>query len=362
MKKKISNPYVIYFVNLIASGFFYSYMTTKMINFGIKNSLIIILLSSVVDLLLIFDIQTFRFSEKLPINWIPFITLVITGILLCLQTSTNNILVFLMAYFFISLMFSIVLLVFQTKIIIDELNLTMGFLNMQLLRNIAKMFGFFLGNIFGSIDSDKLFLYLCLVILLINIFIIMPYREKSKLEETIATRKVNQVSAYFFLGFLSTATVLWIPLLTKTFFEHHLLSISWLPFILPGVISTILLYVQKKTGWFIHNTVIEFCYFITFVAFFILRIEDSFPILQSVIFSFLVAFDLSLSVKIRKNFLQSNNKNNIKFLMQSLAVSSSIFSLIFSLFGKNNGIVELLLFVACIITAGYLIKKKDVYS
>lgn len=49
------NKYILYFINVFISGLVYSFMTSKLLSLGVHNSLIIIFIASVVDLVITYD-------------------------------------------------------------------------------------------------------------------------------------------------------------------------------------------------------------------------------------------------------------------------------------------------------------------
>lgn len=72
--EKTRDKYILYFINVFISGIVYSFMTSKLIFLEVNNSLIVILISSVVDLIIMYDIRKHSYFEKIP----PYIYSVIS--------------------------------------------------------------------------------------------------------------------------------------------------------------------------------------------------------------------------------------------------------------------------------------------
>ncbi|MCI1072651.1 hypothetical protein EFL99_11435 [Lactococcus lactis] len=355
-KKNIE--YAVYFLNLLASSLFYSYITTNLLEMNFSNSLFIVVLSSIASLIILGDTRYTRLLEKIQIRIFPILGLVIAIFLLIVSGKVNGIVLYLTAFFLMEIVVSVLLLVFQTTILKDEMSLTVGFLNMQLIRTIAVLFGFFIGTILGQLNYKNLFFYIFLVVIILNILATFNYSDKSKQIKEESTEKVKGIHFYFMIGFLSTSTVLWIPLLTKEFISEKMVTISWLPFVLPGVASMLFIILQKRRTWFFDSMFMELTFIPLFIIFIVSRFLGVFPIIQVVIFSIIVALSLSLGVRIRKTFLELNIKNNMKYILQSLTVSSAFISLFFSLLGTYERLVEVTLAILCMSCVCFMIIRR----
>ena len=358
--EKTRDKYILYFINVFISGIVYSFMTSKLIFLEVNNSLIVILISSVVDLIIMYDIRKHSYFEKIP----PYIYSVISLLfffLIYLINVTNQ-WFYLIVYFYLSFFFSIVILFLQIAILDYEQNIKLGFLNMQFMRSASKMLGFLIGIVLEILSSDIYFfsiLFLCVVVNIIGFRNLKwnNYEENEKrLELSIEGKRL-----YIILGIFSTATVLWIPLLVNTFNLYGLRSLSWVPFVLPGVLSMGLIHLQKKYRYLIDSLFMEYLYIPLMLCFLGLRMSNTFIVLQSILFSIIIAFSLSLSIKLRKYFLMINNRHDKRYLLQTLSMSSSIFSLIFSMLGVYRNYLEFILTMLCIVSVIYMIDKKENY-
>ncbi|MCL2114153.1 MAG: hypothetical protein FWH31_09475 [Streptococcaceae bacterium] len=350
--------YFLYFLNLISSSLLYSFITLTLISLQFSNSLIIVFLSSVASLLILGDIKYSQWLEKIPIKFFSLIAFSLSILLLVGSYFFEGKFLYLSFYFAMEIVILSLSLVFQTKILKDELTLSAGFLNMQILRTVATMFGFLIGSILGALNQSEIFFYVFILITAYNLFATFNYEEKAQRDFEFQQEKVKGKQFYFIIGLLSTATTLWIPLIIQTFVQKGIGIFSWIPFILPGIFATIFMLLQKRYISLFRSHLMEFVYIPLFLGFYFLRFENIFPMIQAILFSMITALSLSLTVRNRKYFLQLNLENNMKYILQSLAISSGLISLFFSLFGKYEKTIEFILMFLCLVSVGYMIKER----
>ena len=60
--------YSVYFLNLLISGFFYSFMTGTLIRFNSQNTLFILLIASGIDLLIMFLLKRTSWIQSLSLK------------------------------------------------------------------------------------------------------------------------------------------------------------------------------------------------------------------------------------------------------------------------------------------------------
>lgn len=355
------NKYILYFINVFISGLVYSFMTSKLLSLGIHNSLIIIFIASVVDLVITYDTKKSHHFEQISPYIYSLISLLVF-LLICLINSTAQ-WFYLIVYSYLSFFFSIVTLFLQTEILDYEQNVKLGFLNMQFMRSASKMIGFLLGILLEILSNDIYFLSILFLCFFANTIGLknLNWSSNKKIEKKVQLL-IKEKKAYILLGVFSTATVLWIPLLTGSFNLHGLKTFSWIPFVLPGIFSMGLIHLQKKYRFLIDSLFMEYSYIPLIICFFVLRMSNSFVILQSILFSIITALSLSLSIKVRKYFLMVNDKNNNLYLLQTLSMSSSVFSLVFSMLGGYRNYLESILLIMCIFNIIYMIIKKENYQ
>lgn len=362
---KLSNTekvYSVYFLNLLISGFFYSFMTGTLIRFNSQNTLFILLIASGIDFLIMFLLKRTSWIQGLSLKAYSWLSLLVFLFFFGWTYLQDQLYLYLSMYFAITLLMSCMSLLLQEQILKEELNLTTGFFNIQLLRNGSKMLGFFLGILLSGENLRVFFLYLCLLFLLLNAFFSFSLTDKLELESSEKQASIVGKESYLLLGVTGTTMVIWIPLITKTFIEENLHAISWLPFLLPGVASILLIQLQKKYLWLFTSTIIEYISLLLFVIFFYLRSVSLFPVLQAIIFSILTACLISLGIKIRNYFLNKNQENDMKYILQTLSVNGSLFSILLSLLGQQVSLLELGLFLANISIIIYLVFQKERYS
>lgn len=353
--------YIVYFLNLLISGLFYSFMTGTLIRFESQNTLLILLISSVVDLLLLFTLKKSTVIQSISLRSYSWITLLVLLVFLGIINFRDQLPYYLLMYFLMTILISCIGLILQEQILKVELSLTTGFFNLQLLRNGSKMFGFFLGILLSGNNLRIFFLYLCLLFILLNTFFSQSLTEKTPLASTKKQSKIVGRESYLLLGITGPTIVIWIPLITKTFIINGFDTISWLPFLLPGITSILLVQLQKKYLWLFISSVIEWVSLFLFLLFFCLRILSIFPILQAVIFGFLAACLISLGIKVRKYFLQINQENDMKYVLKTLSVNDSLFSIFLSLFGKEFVFLETGLVTLNILVILYLLVRNEKY-
>lgn len=354
----IKNVYLAYFLNIFASGLLYSFMTSKLLDYHLTNSLLVIAISSIVDLVIMQDILVTKFIIKLGYRKLVLLSFILSVVFsLFVNFYPTGLVFILFSYTILSLLISVSLLFIQEAILKDELDLQFGFFNMQQLRNSSKMLGFFCGIVFKLLPVDYLYLYVVTLVTAINLLVDKVPQYSLELS-SYQRNKIKEKSLYLLMGTYSLVTVLFIPLVTKRFIDNGLDSISWLPFVLPGIFSILFIQMQKKYSQMFDSLLMEFLYFPLFIWFFIIRIYGNSPILEVLIFSFIVALSISLSIKIRKRFFKVNVENDTKYLFQSLSLTSSIFSLVFSLLGFYRARIEWFIFFIAMLTTTYLILKR----
>ncbi|HEO8062836.1 TPA: hypothetical protein VBN90_000272 [Streptococcus agalactiae] len=353
MKNKI---YSAYLLNVFASGIFYSFTTSALLDYNINNSLIVIILSALVELLIVQDILITGFVFKINYKIISVLSFIISIIVaVAAKLLPSSLVVLLSSYFVVSLMLSLISLFLQERILKYETDLKFGFFNIQQLRNISKMLGFFVGILFKYISIDNLYLYIFIFITLVNVLIggddILSAPKSNK-------KVIREKWLYILMGIYSVVTVIFIPLVTKSFIDNNLDKISWLPFIFPGIASILLIEIQKKRATLFDSLFMEIIYFPMFIMFFLLRIYGLYPILQAVILSVIVALSISISIKIRKRFFKVNKETDAKYLIQTLTFIGSVFSLIISSFGVYKEKMEWFVFFMALTATAYVILKR----
>lgn len=355
--------YILYFINLITSSLIYSFITLKLISFQTPNTLIVIELSGVASIIILLDVKKFNILGNISLRKCSFIAVVLSIITFLLINVIQNSILYLSFYFIMELLILEMSLKFQTNILNNEISFSMGFLNMQILRTASTLTGFLIGSILGAFNSNNLFIYLFILLNLYTFFssknVVIDQRKIKKEINFLSLNKIRGKIYYLIIGVLSTAITLWIPLIIKTYNEIGMSKLSWLPFVLPGIVSWGFMTLQKKIEQLYYSNIIEYIYIPLLVIFFIIRQSNLFPIFQAVLFSLITAISLSLSVRNRKIFLEMNLGNNMKYILQSLAVSSNIISIFFALFGKNSYIVELFLMLSCCLSVLYMIIRRE---
>lgn len=349
---------IIYFLSLLLSGLLYSFMTGKLLQFEGMNSFLILLLASFVDLLLIVLLRRTQLIQQLPVFIYPLGALLGIIISVFLGQLTGTVGFYLVLYTYLSILISSLLMVYQEKILESEQSLTSGFFTVQLLRNGSKMLGFFLGILLSQFGTESLFRYLLMGGFFVTAWLTLLQKDRVEVVAPQAGERIRGWLAYPLSGIFGTAIVLWIPLLTKAFIADGFEMMSWLPFVLPGILSITVIQLQKRYRQLYQSLFPEYMVLVLFGFFFFLRYMQAWPLLQVGIFSLLTALLLSVGIKVRTYFLKQNSEIDVKYVLQTLTVNSSLFTIAFSLLGSEGLVVEGLLFLACVLGLVFMIWKR----
>lgn len=352
----------IYFLNLMISGLLYSFVTGKLLQLEGANKLIILILSSLVDLILIFVLRRTKLIQTLPVSVYSLASLLGLLVWWFFKGSIESIGYYLSLYLYLSILNNSLLLIYQEKILESERSLTSGFFTVQLLRNVSKMFGFFLGILLSQFSSDSIFFYLLLGNFLITYLLTSDRNDKATIVVVRSNKRIGGRIAYILSGILGTAIVVWIPLITKSFVENNLESVSWIPFLLPGLVSIALIQLQKRYMKLYQSIVPEVSAIVLFLIFFYLRFVDLWPMIQAVVFSLLTALLLSIGVKVRTYLLEKNPEIDIKYLLQTMTVNGSLFTFVFSMLGHMEFTMEAGLLLASILVLNYMLWKHELFE
>lgn len=359
----MSKNYQIYFLNILASGLYYSFLTSQVVTSQVSNKLSIIAVSSIANLIIFFDFRNFHFLEKFSVRRINEIGLFIGVSLLTISRYDTSFFFYLLSYFLITIILSFVTIIFEKKILSAEMSLENGFINIQMLRNFSKMIGFFVGVMLSQY-SQSLFLYFFIFLMILNTLNVRQVVYEKEEENPKSVSSIEKKYLFLMLGILTSMTTIWIPLLTSDYTTDYLKRVAWLPFVLPGVFIVLFLAIQKKFRILQKNFLIEGVYIGVLLFFLFLRVNHFDIILQTIIFSCLSALSISVSVKLRESFIKANaNHRNMKFILQSLYVSTEFFIFLVAIInGFSQGVPIYIIFLSMLSVLCLLIFGRRIYS
>ncbi|PWI26464.1 hypothetical protein [Kurthia sibirica] len=179
--------YNLYFLFIIASGLVYSYTTTIVAQSVLENKLIILALSAVISLLIFVDLQKLHLLSRISLNSFFYLGIILCGIIAAISLFSTNAYTYVIFYFFINIIISVVILLFENEILTEELNLSNGFLNLASVRNLAKLFGFAIGALLINVPSY----YFIAFILLIFSTSVLLLKEKFVLRKHVEEKKIG---------------------------------------------------------------------------------------------------------------------------------------------------------------------------
>ncbi|GEK33031.1 hypothetical protein [Kurthia sibirica] len=353
--------YNLYFLFIIASGLVYSYTTTIVAQSVLENKLIILALSAVISLLIFVDLQKLHLLSRISLNSFFYLGIILCGIIAAISLFSTNAYTYVIFYFFINIIISVVILLFENEILTEELNLSNGFLNLASVRNLAKLFGFAIGALLINVPSYYFIAFILLifstsVLLLKEKFVLRKHVEEKKLDSRF--KNLNKKRYFVILGVLATTTTIWIPIFVNDFIQEDMQKLSFVPFVLPGIAIFIVLELVKRN---ILSTIFKkpiAVYLIVSLLFMLYLLYIPFVWVGVILFSLLTAIGILVSIDLRKTFLEANVAIDSKFVLQSLYLNGAIFLLIFSSIYKYLEVLQFVIIILNSISMIYLMRER----
>ncbi|EIT86025.1 hypothetical protein A374_06886 [Fictibacillus macauensis ZFHKF-1] len=354
--KKIS---YLYLVAILSSGLFFAYATTRLISSNLASPFLILLMSTVIDIIVFFDLTWFQKLSQLPTRYLSLATVIFLLISnFFLFTSEKELFILIILYTFCTLSFSLHLLSFEQNIIGFKGNAKSGLISITLFKNISKIIGFSVGAILHNVSLQNYNLILLTSFLVLTTVSLQPEPKKVKVEKK--SGRVKGKIYLFILILLGTTAVFWIPLFIVELKKKGILEYSSIVFMLPGIVSVLYLrFFQNITfkNSFMGKIIL---YIFIILSFLILNIYGDYLFVQVILFSILVAIGISISIEVRATFIRINKGINTKLSLQILNLISAVSLLCFTLLAMYlHGIQYLILILNMLAAIIILVYRKD---
>ncbi|ELK21242.1 putative membrane protein [Anoxybacillus flavithermus TNO-09.006] len=348
--KIIHKLILLYLFLVLSSGMTYSYTITRVVSTSNLSPFLVIVINSIISILV------FIFIKKISILHFRIISLI---------TSFSLLILFFLSYFLqseiIILLVTYVVLFFSSsyvgrsleeKIFESEERLFGGMAKISIAGNLAKLIGFGLGAFIFNIPST-IYIFLSLVLFIVIASINVESNFSYDKVVTISPRKVESVFLLIFMSFISSIPMLWIPSLVERFDQEGMIRLSFIPFILPGIMNVLFLrYLKDKE----YSRYIPLSYFVISLLFMVIYFTDTPLIFQVIMLSTTITLGVSINVYINTIFIHKNKTRDKRELMQIIQVSISISNLLFSFLGMYiHSIVHFMLLINAILSLVFFI-------
>ncbi|WP_128721573.1 hypothetical protein [Mesobacillus subterraneus] len=318
----------LYLLAILSSGLFYSYATTWLIVEDLATVFLILFLSSIIDMFVFFDVTFFKKVSKVSSRNLTLISIVFL-IATLIFSNSNSLLFLVILYVFCTLSFSFHLLSFEQELLRTKNNIRSGLINITLLRNFSKIIGFAIGAWIYKMQLQE-YIFILLISFLFFLFInIQPEVEQS--QKKISIKALKGKVYIFVLSLLGTTAVFWIPLFVAELTEKKLLNLSSIVFTLPGIVSVAYLNLISREKFDISLMAKNKLHILFLICFGILNFIEAYLIIRIILFSFIVALGISISVEVRSRFMNVNNHIDTKVTLQTYTLISAVSLLIFTL-------------------------------
>jgi hypothetical protein len=340
------NKYILYLSATVLDGIIYSGYTSLILKNNASNSKMLILtIEAFVSILIFFYVN--KVGKQL--NRV-YAIIGMVGSIFSYATMTYSTDIQLINYGFLTFSTSMFTLDLSKKIIENSKSIQNGFSSIANLRSIATMIGFFLGSVLAINNFREITLLSFVLFLIFFIFIKNDFPMEKSTEFKFSIKKIKSKKILIILGLLSSNTVIWIPIVVANVLKKNV-SISFLPFVLPGVSTLIFIGIHRKFQ--LKQKIIYLSFFVVSVLL-ITSIQISNISLQILFLTLIVPLSLLVSIKLRSDFLIENEFINKKTLLQLLSVNGNIFLLFFSILSLYIVKIESLILIFNIVTFIYL--------
>lgn len=319
---KSKRTLAIYVLLCIASGLMYSMTTSKIIDYQLGNKFYILFTDAIVNIV-IFAIISLHLNRNIkPTSLVIFSIFVSLAFSLYMKNSLISVTLF---YFLLTLIIDFDLIDSENRIVL--LNRDDGMRNISFFKNFSQIIGFFVGSFIPDINNIFLAVLFIFLFSLKYFESIRESQSSTLISEQKSSQKVYRLHwdiSWFFLIFLSSTTVFWIPIFIAKLNLLHQNSLYFIPFVLPGIISIIMLRLFAKAS----KPVITFLYLLGLILFiFSLNQNVWIPI---VIFSILVGFNVVINMWLRNNILLKHSNQENFIVLQCFELVNCVILLIFS--------------------------------
>ena len=317
-------------LNLILSVL-YSYITVKFISVYNFPTYFILLITTLIEIFIFLDTSYIRLLTSIKTKYFYYILIVFSVVVFILKNNIN--LYYVLTFYFVYyLLISIVLLNYNLFVIEESKSIKAGVTDISLYRNLSKLLGFSLGSYIYKVNIDEYLIVFIIMFVLFSSFKINNFKnETEESSERLVFYKLKRKYIIINTALLSGAAVFFIPLFIKQLAARNIIQYSSIIFFIPGLTVVLFLILTKKYD--INLNRILMFYIIFNIVFFILVICEVFLPLQVILLSLIVALGVSISIKLRTNFIKINDKDYRKSIVQIFRISAPLFTIILSFVG-----------------------------
>lgn len=317
-------------LNLILSVL-YSYITVKFISVYNFPIYFILLITTLIEILIFLDTSYFRILTSIKTKYFYYILIVFSVVVFILKNNIN--LYYVLTFYFVYyLLISIVLLNYNLFVIEKSKSIEAGVTDISLYSNLSKLLGFSLGSYIYKVNIDEYLIVFIIMFVLFSSFKINNFKNKTeKNSERLVFNKLKRKYIIINTALLSGTAVFFIPLFIKQLAARNLIQYSSIIFFVPGLTVVLFLILTKKYDINLNKILVS--YIIFDIVFFILVICEVFLPLQVILLSLIVALGVSISIKLRTNFIKINDKDYRKSIVQIFRISAPLFTIILSFLG-----------------------------
>ena len=317
-------------LNLILSVL-YSYITVKFISIYNFPIYFILLITTLIEIFIFLDTSYFRILTSIKTKYFYYILIVFSVVVFILKNNIN--LYYVLTFYFVYyLLISIVLLNYNLFVIEESQSIKAGVTDISLYSNLSKLLGFSLGSYIYKVNIDEYLIVFIIMFVLFSSFKINNFKnETEKNSERLVFNKLKRKYIIINTALLSGTAVFFIPLFIKQLAARNLIRYSSIIFFVPGLTVVLFLILTKKYDINLNKILVS--YIIFDIVFFILVICEVFLPLQVILLSLIVALGVSISIKLRTNFIKINDKDYRKSIVQIFRISAPLFSIILSFVG-----------------------------
>lgn len=317
-------------LNLILSVL-YSYITVKFISVYNFPIYIILFITTLIEFFILLDTSYFKIITGIKTKYLYYM-LIVFSIVMFIFKRNINITYVLIFYFVYYLLITIVLLNYNLFVIEESKSIKDGVTDISLYSNLSKLLGFSLGSYIYKVNIEEYLTVFIIVFVLFSSLKINNFKnETEKNSERLVFNDLKRKYIIVNTALLSGAAVFFIPMFIKQLATRNLIQYSSIVFFIPGLTVVLFLMLTKKYDINLNNMLIS--YIILDIVFFILVICKVFLPLQVILLSLIVALGVSISIRLRTNFIKINNKEYRKSILQIFRISAPLFAIILSLIG-----------------------------
>ena len=317
-------------LNLILSVL-YSYITVKFISVYNFPIYIILFITTLIEFFILLDTSYLKIITGIKTKYLYYM-LIVFSIVMFIFKSNINITYVLIFYFVYYLLITIVLLNYNLFVIEESKSIKAGVTDISIYSNLSKLLGFSLGSYIYKVNIEEYLIVFIIVFILFSSLKINNFKNKTeKNSERLVFNDLKRKYIIVNTALLSGAAVFFIPMFIKQLAARNLIQYSSIVFFIPGLTVVLFLMLTKKYEINLNNILIS--YIILDMVFFIFVICKVFLPLQVILLSLIVALGVSISIRLRTNFIKINNKEYRKSILQIFRISAPLFTIVLSLIG-----------------------------